>query len=82
MTDNPLISLAAGYSQRAYEETNAAWEKGTTAMFGKCVSINGETKTIVLAIRGTDSLADWFVNLQMNLVRHMDFLVSFPVISL
>ncbi|EPE08623.1 lipase class 3 [Ophiostoma piceae UAMH 11346] len=67
-----LLSLAAKYSDRAYQQPQASaesrthidadWRAGTKAMVIKSVPMD-DVNTIVFAIRGTANFMDWTVNL-------------------
>ncbi|KAI9799043.1 MAG: hypothetical protein M1833_004237 [Piccolia ochrophora] len=67
----PLICLAAQYSGKVYARPSGAerqthidadWRLGTKAMVIKSVPID-DNKTIVFAIRGSQTFMDWAVNL-------------------
>lgn len=65
--------MAAQYSQRVYEKPSSAMEQhfyvsadhrtGTKAMVIKSLPLD-DMKTVVLAIRGTQSFWDWAINIQ------------------
>ncbi|KAJ5160906.1 uncharacterized protein N7482_007910 [Penicillium canariense] len=77
-----LLKLAAHYSKRAYRQprgqerrsyVDADWLQGTKAMVIKSLPVD-EAKTIVFAIRGTQSFMDWTVNVQTAPVPPTGFL--------
>ncbi|OAA56533.1 lipase, class 3 [Niveomyces insectorum RCEF 264] len=78
----PLLSLAARYSNRVYQQPRGAerfahidadWRAGTKAMVIKSVSMDN-VNTIVFAIRGTATFMDWAVNLNMAPTSPVGFL--------
>ncbi|OIW29441.1 alpha/beta-hydrolase [Coniochaeta ligniaria NRRL 30616] len=78
----PLLCLAAQFSERAYDKPrgaereahlDASWRHGTKAMVIKSVPMD-HMDTIVFAIRGTATFADWVVNLNMAPASPLGFL--------
>ncbi|KAH7309604.1 Alpha/Beta hydrolase protein [Stachybotrys elegans] len=78
----PLLSLAAQYSSRVYEQptgserdthVEADWRNRTKAMVIKSVPMD-DMNTIVFAIRGTASFTDWTVNLHTEPASPAGFL--------
>lgn len=79
----PLVCLAARYAERVYEkprgkekdvQVDADAKSGTKAMVIKSVPMD-DMNTIVFAIRGTASFADWTVNLNTEPISPVGFLV-------
>ncbi|RCI16158.1 hypothetical protein L249_1814 [Ophiocordyceps polyrhachis-furcata BCC 54312] len=81
----PLICLAAQCSLRVYSPPSSALERrqsvlvpadrrsGSKAMYIRSVPADA-AGTVVLAVRGTASLADWFVNLRSEPTEPTSFL--------
>lgn len=81
----PLLSLAARYSERVYSKpvgqereshVDGDWRLGTKAMLIKSTPMD-DMNIIVFAIRGTQSVTDWAVNLKSAPTSPEGFLVGF-----
>lgn len=83
MPTYPLLCLAAQYSHRVYTRPSgsereahveADWRMGTKAMVIKSVPID-DMRTVVFAIRGSQTFMDWAVNLNSSPTSPSGFLV-------